>query len=115
MTMTTRKHDPIHPGEVLANDFLGPMNITAYRLAKDIGITAQHIGRIIAGTRGVTADVALRLGRYFGTSPDVWMNLQSRFDLERAIDDDGPAIQKRVTPRAASQSTSPKPKRGRAA
>lgn len=115
--MSTRKHHPIHPGEVLAEDFLGPLGITAYRLAKDIGISGQHIGRIIAGTRGITADVALRLGRYFGTSPDVWMNLQSRYDLETAIDADGAAIEKRVRPRSVSDPTPPKHRRtrGRAA
>ena len=93
------KHAPIHPGEVLKHDFMVPMGITDYRLAKDIGITAQQIGRIVHGTRNITADSALRLARYFGTSAELWMDLQARYDLDRVRDEHGPDIN-RITPHA---------------
>jgi antitoxin HigA-1 len=120
--MTSRKHNPIHPGEVLAEDFLGPLGVTNYRLGKDIGISHQHVGRIVTGSRGITADIALRLARYFGTSPEFWMNLQARFDLETTLDREGAAIAKRITPRAEKPAKTQlgkpqltKSKRGRAA
>jgi len=101
MTMANRKLQPIHPGEVLKQDFLEPLDITAYRLSKEIGITAQHIGRVIRGERGISGDMALRLARYFGTSAQLWMNLQSRYELDMAEDHAGREIAKRVKPRAA--------------
>jgi antitoxin HigA-1 len=76
-------HDPIHPGEVLAEEFLIPLSITQYRLAKAIGVAPTRIGEIVHGTRGISADTALRLSRALGTSERFWMNLQSRYDLER--------------------------------
>ncbi len=79
-------------------DFLGPLGISGYRLAKETGISAQHIGRILSGTRGVTADVALRLARYFGTSAQVWMGMQARYDLDTAEDRAGREIERRVRP-----------------
>lgn len=96
---TTPQHDPIHPGEVLKHDFMDPLGITAYRVAKDIGVSAQHVGRIVAGTRGVGAELALRLARYFGTSAELWVNLQARYDLEAARDAAGDSIREQVTPR----------------
>lgn len=93
-----RKHNPIHPGEVLRHDFLEPLGITAYRLAKDAGISAQHVGRVVHGTRGIGADMALRLARYFGTSASLWMNLQARYDLDTAEDATGELIREQVTP-----------------
>mgnify|MGYP001586791230 CR=1 FL=1 len=77
---------PIHPGEVLLEEFLAPMSISQYRLAKDISVPARRINEIVHGTRGVTADTALRLGRYFGTSEVFWMNLQARYDVETERD-----------------------------
>ncbi len=77
---------PIHPGEVLIEDFLGPMGISQYRLAKDISVPARRINEIVHGKRSITADTALRLGRYFGTSAQFWMNLQDHFDLEVQMD-----------------------------
>jgi antitoxin HigA-1 len=94
--MTTRKHKPVHPGEILRHDFLDAMGITAYRLSKATGISAQQIGRILKGTRGITADAALRLARALGTSPTVWMGLQARYDLDVAEDKAGRVIEKRV-------------------
>ncbi len=77
---------PIHPGEVLLEDFLVPMGISQYRLAKDISVPARRINEIAHGKRSITADTALRLGRYFGTSAQFWMNLQDHFDLEVQMD-----------------------------
>ena len=92
---------PIHPGEILQEEFLGPMKITAYRLAKDIRVPLNRITAVLAGTRGITADTAMRLGRYFGTSAGLWMNLQGRYDLETARLELGAQIANEVTPIAA--------------
>ena len=73
---------PIHPGEILLEEFLEPMGISQYRVAKDIGVPVRRINEIVLGKRRVTADTALRLSRYFGLSERFWMNLQSRYDLE---------------------------------
>ena len=80
--MATRKLTPIHPGEVLQADFLGPLELSQYRLAQDLSVPARRINEIVHGKRGVSADTALRLARYFGTSDRFWLNLQARFDLE---------------------------------
>ncbi len=76
-----REIPPVHPGEVLLEDFLKPMNITQYRLAKSIGVPQRRIGEIVAGKRAITADTALRLARFFGTDAQSWMNLQTHYDL----------------------------------
>jgi len=73
---------PVHPGEVLLEDFMKPLGLSQYRVAKDIGVPALRISQIIRGRRAVTADTALRLARYFGTSAMVWLRLQARYDLE---------------------------------
>jgi addiction module HigA family antidote len=75
---------PVHPGEVLLEDFMKPMGLSQYRVAKDIGVSPLRISQIIRGKRSITADTALRLARYFGTSPAVWLRLQARYDLEVA-------------------------------
>jgi addiction module HigA family antidote len=80
--MSKEKLPPIHPGEILLEEFLEPMGITQYRLAKDIGVPPRRINEIIKGMRGISADTALRLSRYFGLSERFWLNLQSRYDLE---------------------------------
>jgi len=77
---------PIHPGEVLLEDFLKPLGLSQYRLAKDIGVTRIRISEIVKGKRSVTVDTAMRFGRYFGTSADVWLGLQLDYDLESAED-----------------------------
>ena len=74
--------DPIHPGEILLEEFLKPMAISQYRVAKDIGVPPRRINEIVHGKRAVTPDTALRLSRYFGLSERFWMNLQARYDLE---------------------------------
>lgn len=87
---------PIHPGEILLNDFLEPMGISQYRLAHDISVPPRRINEIVHGTRAVTADTALRLARYFGTTDRFWVNLQSRFDLEQQKDVLGDRLEKEV-------------------
>ncbi|MEP1094829.1 MAG: HigA family addiction module antitoxin [Cyclobacteriaceae bacterium] len=74
----------IHPGEILEKDFLIPMNLTAYKLAKAIGVQQTRISKIIKGQRAITADTAIRLSRFFGTSEELWMNLQREYDLRNA-------------------------------
>ena len=80
--MATRKIEPIHPGEVLLADFLEPLQLSQYRLAQDISVPPRRINEIVHGKRAVSADTALRLARYFGTTEQFWLNLQARFDLE---------------------------------
>lgn len=80
--MEARDLPPVHPGEILLEDFLKPLNITRYRLAKSIGVSQRRIDEICAGNRAITAETALRLARFFGTDPQSWLNLQSQYDLE---------------------------------
>jgi len=80
--MAKRAFPPIHPGEILLEEFLKPMAVTQYRLAKDISVDPRRINEIVLGKRGITPDTALRLSRYFGTSDPFWLNLQSHYDLE---------------------------------
>ncbi|MCD6285251.1 MAG: HigA family addiction module antidote protein [Anaerolineae bacterium] len=80
--MSTREIPPIHPGEILMEEFLKPMGITQYRLAKDIKVDPRRINEIVHGQRSVSADTALRLARFFGMSERFWMNLQAHYDLE---------------------------------
>lgn len=75
---------PVHPGEVLLEDFMKPLGLSQYRLAQDLGVPALRISQIVHGKRAVTVDTALRLARYFGTSANVWVRLQARYDLEVA-------------------------------
>ena len=82
MTMTKRKLPPIHPGEILLEEFLKPMNLSQYRLAKDISVPSRRINEIVLGKRAISPDTALRLSRYFGLTEPFWLNLQSRYDLE---------------------------------
>ncbi len=87
---------PIHPGEILMKEFLEPMGITQYRLAKDISVTPRRINEIVHRKRGITADTALRLARYFGTTEKFWMNLQTRYDMELQKDILGDRLQREV-------------------
>ena len=75
---------PVHPGEVLLEDFMRPLALSQYRVAKDIGVSPIRISQIIHGKRAMTADTAMRLARYFGTSAEVWLRLQARYDIEVA-------------------------------
>lgn len=83
---TTEKWDPVHPGEVLMVDFIEGFGITQNKLAVSIGVPPRRINEIVHGKRAITADTALRLGRYFGIDPQFWLNLQSHYELERAED-----------------------------
>jgi len=80
--MPGRKSHPIHPGELLLKEFLEPLGLTQYRLAKDTSVPPRRINEIVHGKRAITADTALRLARFFGTSERFWLNLQTRYDLE---------------------------------
>ena len=79
-----RDYPPIHPGEILLEEFLKPMGITQYRLAKDIGVPQMRINKIIRGERGISADTALRLARYFGMSVEFWTGIQTHYEIETA-------------------------------
>ena len=98
MATAKRTMPPIHPGEILLEDFLKPMGMTQYRLAKSIGVPQRRIGEIVAGKRSITADTALRLARFFGTDAQSWMNLQTRYDLEVTNDKLNGEIMKDVPP-----------------
>jgi addiction module HigA family antidote len=91
-----KKMKPIHPGEILLKEFLEPMGITQYRLAKGITVAPRRINEIVHGKRAITADTALRLSRYFGTTERFWMNLQTRYDLEVEKDHLGPRLDDEV-------------------
>lgn len=90
---------PLHPGEVLLEEFLKPLGISQYRLAKDIAVSGRRINEIVHGKRGVSAETALRLGRYFGIGEKFWMGLQANYDLQVARDRLEEQIEKEVTPR----------------
>lgn len=84
--MTKRDFPPIHPGEILLTEFLDPMGISQYRLAKDTGVTPRRINEIVHGRRAISADTALRLGRFFNMEAQFWLNLQTHYDMEVAMD-----------------------------
>ena len=92
---------PIHPGEQLREEFLKPLMITAYRLAKDISVPVTRIQDIVGERRAITGDTALRLARYFGTTAEFWLNMQRDYDLERAAETLGDRLSAEVKPRAA--------------
>ena len=94
----SRKIAPTHPGEILDEEFLKPLNITKYRLAKDIHVPAQRVGDIVNGKRAISADTALRLARYFNMSKEFWMGLQMQYDIEVAEDKLSRQIAKEVHP-----------------
>jgi len=96
--MKKRILKPVHPGEVLLEDFLIPMEISQYRLAKDICIPPRRINEIVLGKRGISADTALRLARYFSTSEEMWMTLQNRYEVEMARMNNGDTIKREISP-----------------
>lgn len=93
-----KKMPPIHPGEILEEEFLKPLGITKYRISKDIGVPPQRIGEIVKGNRSITADTAIRLARYFKTSKEFWLGLQMHYDLEEIDDSLGVIIEKSIRP-----------------
>ena len=96
-----RKLTPIHPGEILREDFMIPMGLSITALANSIGVTPARVSEIVRGRRGISADTALRLARYFGTDAASWLNLQTRFDLETASDTLAEDL-RRINPRKAA-------------
>ncbi|HET6618395.1 MAG TPA: HigA family addiction module antitoxin [Dongiaceae bacterium] len=101
MTRKKRLLPPVHPGEILLHEFLEPMELSQYALAQSIGVPPRRINEIVLGKRSISADTALRLGRYFGMEPQFWLNLQSRYDLDVAKDELGARLEREVRPRAA--------------
>jgi len=96
----TSKLSPIHPGEVLLDEFIKPMNLSQNRLVIDIGVDGRRINEIVLGKRAITADTALRLSRFFGNSPQFWMGLQTQYDLDVAEDQLGKRLDREVRPLA---------------
>ncbi len=96
-----RAFSPVHPGEVILADYLEPLGMSQYALAKALGITQARLGEVIRGRRAITPDTALRLARYFGTSAEFWMGMQAQYDLEVARDTVGAKIERTVPRRAA--------------
>jgi addiction module HigA family antidote len=91
---------PIHPGEILLEEYLKPLGVSQARLAEAIGVSARQVGEVVRGTKPVTGDLALRLARYLGTTPRLWMNLQAHYDLELAEDRLGDRIEREIVPLA---------------
>ena len=100
--MTTKKLAPVHPGEILQKEFLEPMGLSQNRLALALGVPARRINEIVLGKRGITADTALRLARYFKMSPQFWLGLQMDYELDVAEDMLEGRLEKEVTPRSAT-------------
>lgn len=96
--MTKRDFPPIHPGEILLTEFLEPMGVSQYRLAKDIGVTPRRINEIVHGRRAITADTAVRLGRFFTMEAQFWLNLQTQYDMELALEALEDRLDKEVHP-----------------
>jgi antitoxin HigA-1 len=102
MQKKARRLPPVHPGEILREDLLTPLGISINRLARDLRVPVTRVSEIVNGRRGITADTALRLARYFGTTPEFWMNLQASFDLDVAQRASAERIAKDVHPREAA-------------
>ncbi|MFN8493888.1 MAG: HigA family addiction module antitoxin [Caldilineaceae bacterium] len=96
--MVEKRMPPVHPGEILLEEFMKPLGLSQYRLAKAMNVYPRKINEIVQGKRAITADTALRLGRFFGTSAEVWMNLQAHYDLELARDELEERVVREVTP-----------------
>jgi len=95
--MAARRLSPVHPGEVLQEEFLKPLGVSQYRLAKEISVSPRRVNEIVHGSRAITADTALRLARYFGTTDRFWLNLQARYDLEVERDRLGSRLEREVS------------------
>jgi len=96
--MATRKLKPVHPGDILRHDFLEPAGMTPYRLARNLDVSAPTVNDIARGRRAITAEMALRLARFWSTSPQFWLNLQTQFDLAMAEAKKGSAIRRKIRP-----------------
>lgn len=93
-----RKLTPIPPGEILAEEYLAPLGISQNQLARDIDVPVSRVSGILNGTRAITADTALRFGKYFGTTPDIWLNLQAQYDLQVVKANTWPDVEPRIRP-----------------
>ena len=113
--MAKAKLPPTHPGEILEEEFLKPLHLSQYRLAKDLSVPPRRINEIVHGMRAISADTALRLARYFGTSEQFWLNLQTRYDLETERDALGSRLEREVAVCAVGNATPEDPPRGRRA
>ena len=100
MSKKTKLLDPIHPGEILHEDFMKPLGVSINRLAREIRVPPGRISQIVNGRRAITADTALRLGRFFGTSPQIWLNMQTHYDLSVALVTTGKEVESRIRPLA---------------
>ena len=102
MSTIRNRMRPIHPGEILREEFLFPLRMTAHALSQAIRVPATRVNDIVNGRRGITADTALRLGRYFGNSPEFWLSLQAAYDLRTAEREAATKIEREVSPREAA-------------
>jgi len=102
MAKAKKRLPPVHPGEILLEEFMRPLGISANKLAGDLGVPSNRIVAIVNAKRAITADTALRLARYFNSTPDFWMNLQARYDLQEAEDELAAGIARTVRPRTAA-------------
>jgi addiction module HigA family antidote len=98
--MATKKLRPVHPGDILLHDFMQPLKLSSYKLAKELGVTAPTVNEIVRCRRAVTAEMALRLSRYFGTTAQLWQNLQAQYDLEIANRKIGKQVERKIQPLA---------------
>jgi addiction module HigA family antidote len=98
MNMATKKLRPVHPGDILRHDFMEPLNLSAYKLARELGVSIPTVNEIVRRRRAVTAEMALRLSRYFGTTAQLWQNLQSQYDLEIASAKIGKQVERAIQP-----------------
>ena len=101
--MAIKKLRPVHPGDILRHDFLEPLGISAYRLAKELDVSTPTVAQLVARRRNVSAEMALRLARYFGTSAQVWQNLQAQYDLEVATTRIGKSVERKIRPRSQQE------------
>ncbi len=99
--MTEKLLDPIHPGEILREEFMAPLGLSSNALALALRVPATRVGEIIRGRRSISPDTALRLGRYFGTSPDLWLGLQTEYELRVAVRELSSQVEREVQPRVA--------------
>jgi antitoxin HigA-1 len=96
--MATKKLRPVHPGDILLHDFMEPLKLSSYKLAKELGVTAPTVNEIVRRRRAVTAEMALRFSRYFGTTAQLWQNLQAQYDLEIANRKIGKQVERKIQP-----------------
>lgn len=107
--MATKSLRAVHPGDILLHDFMRPLKLSSYKLAKELGVTAPSINEIVRRRRAVTAEMALRLSRYFGTSAQLWLNLQSQYDLEIADRRIGKKLERAIHPIPRPDPSDPQP------